>query len=439
MSKKEHVPTIVVESSEIYGSVSLYGAKNAVLVSIASLILTTGKSVLKNVPFSTDVYHMIELIKELGARVVWDSDAHELYVDTTDLNKYRVSDHIMKQMRASILVMGPLLAQFGKADVALPGGCVLGARPINYHLNAFRAMGVSVDQEGAFLRSHAPSLQGSRIIFEYPSVGATENVLMAAVLANGETSIVNAALEPEVLDLVALLRKMGARIAVEPGVITVEGVKALNPIEHEVVPDRLEAGALLIAAAITGGSITLSNARAHHMDAFLEKLRSMGHRVIVSEKGLMLKATKSPQAVSFKTGPYPGFPTDLQAPLMAAQCVAQGQSVIEETVFENRLVHVHELRKMGAQINLDGNRASIIGVDELFGADVIASDIRASCALVLAGLVSQGKTIISGVQHWRRGYDALEKKLHQCGANICVKGEPNVVQTLGLIESTRQL
>lgn len=416
----------IERSLYLSGQAELVGAKNAVLVIIASLILTKGKSKLTNVPSSADVHQMIELLEDLGAQVKFDQLSHILEVDTSPIHSYKVKPAIMKKMRASILVMGPLLARFGCADIAAPGGCVIGARPINYHLINFQKMGVIVEEKGDFLTARAAHIMPSKIILEYPSVGATENVMMAAVVAQGQTRIVNAALEPEVMDLITVLKKMGARITIDaPATIVIDGVSSLSPIEHEIIMDRLEAGALLLAAAITGGEIYLPQAPAYAMDVFLEKLREMGHMVDVghNDRGISLRATKTPKAVSFKTGPYPGFPTDLQSPMMAAQCIAEGVSVIEETVFENRLVHTRELQKMGAQIEVNNNTAVIKGVEQLYGAQVIATDIRASCALVLAGMVAQGTTIMTGIQHWRRGYDALEQKLTALGARVSIHAD----------------
>jgi len=411
----------VENSSKLYGSASLVGAKNAVLVIMASTILTEGKSTLSNVPHSDDVVHMIQLLRDLGAGVNFDKDNHTIEIDTTSLKKFQVKREVMKKMRASILVMGPLLSRFGKADIALPGGCVIGARPINYHLYNLRKLGAMITIEGEYLFAHAPKLRPQRLVLEYPSVGATENCLMAALSIKGTTTIINASLEPEVLDLIDVLRKMGASISMEPpATLVIEGGKVLKPINHTVMSDRLEAGSLLLAAAVTGGKIDLPQANSHHLDVFLMKLEEMGHDVVRGADGIgvSLKATLSPKAVSFKTAPYPGFPTDLQAPMMVAQCLASGRAVINETVFENRLQHVHELQKMGAQIKVDGNRAIITGVEELYGAPVAASDIRGGCALLLAGLAAKGITTISGIHHLSRGYESIQRKLQGLGASI---------------------
>ena len=421
MSQNSYIA--IEQSLALHGTVELIGAKNAVLVIIASLLLTKGKSRLTNVPASDDVLQMIKLMQSLGAELFFYPNEHLLEVDTSYVTRWQVSADIMKKMRASILVMGPLLARFGKADIAAPGGCLIGSRPIDYHLKNFKKMGAVIEESCDYLTARADLLHAQRIVLEYPSVGATENILMAATLTHGVTTIVNAAIEPEVLDLVAVLKKMGAKIVIEaPATISIEGVVSLQPIEHAIIPDRLEAGALLLAAAITGGSIHLPQAHAYSMDVFLLKLEEMGHEIVVGTQGIgiTLKATKEPRAVSFKTAPYPGFPTDLQAPMMAALCLAQGTSIVEETVFENRLLHVRELQKMGAQIKVEHNKAIITGVDKLYSASVIATDIRASCALVLAGMVAQGSTIMTGIHHWTRGYDGLENKLVELGGQVTV-------------------
>ncbi|KKP35821.1 MAG: UDP-N-acetylglucosamine enolpyruvyl transferase [candidate division TM6 bacterium GW2011_GWF2_32_72] len=412
-------------SPKLQGEVELSGAKNAVLVIMASLLLAKGKSKLNRVPASADVFQMIQLCEELGAEVVFDPVKCELTMDTNGVNNFSITSDIMGKMRASVLVMGPLLARFGKADVALPGGCLIGTRPIDYHLKNFEKMGVVFDDSKGVVKGFCKKLLPTKLILDYPSVGATENLMMAATLTEGVTRIVNAALEPEVLDLIEVLRKMGAKINIlPPATIEITGVASLQPVEHSVLLDRLEAGSLLVAAAITGGEIFIPEAPADYMEIFLMKLEEMGHKIEIGKdgKGIKLTACKNPRGVSFKTAPYPGFPTDLQAPLMAALCLAKGStSVVHETVFENRLLHVRELQKMGAQIKLEGDKAYITGVDQLYGANVIATDIRASAALVIAGLAAQGKTQMSGVHHWKRGYDGLEEKLQSLGAKVVLK------------------
>jgi UDP-N-acetylglucosamine 1-carboxyvinyltransferase len=410
---------LVEKSGSLSGEVKLSGAKNAVLVIMASLLLVKGRSILKNVPDSSDVEQMIKLLVSLGVKINFDPVENILEADTSNVENYSIDHTVMRKMRASILVMGPLLARLGRITLTYPGGCVIGMRPIDYHIKNFKRMGVVIHEEDSFLKAATDCLQARRLVLEYPSVGATENLIMAATLTEGVSQIVNAAVEPEVLDLIEALKKMGAKIEViTPATIVIEGVAKLNPIEYSVMNDRLEAGTLLLAAAVTGGEIMIPGMSTHNLDVFLLKLEEMGHIVKSSGDGISLKAAKYPRAVSFKTAPYPGFPTDLQAPMMVAQCLAEGTSVIEEAVFENRLIHILELQKMGAQIKLVGNRAHITGVSELYGADVIASDIRAAAALVIAGLAAQGKTMISGVHHFKRGYDKFDKKLLSLGAKI---------------------
>lgn len=419
--KKKPSFLLIEQSLGLDGEVSLIGAKNATLVIIASLILTKGVSVLHNVPASEDVFGMLELMTDLGATVVFDGDANTLEVDTRNIDGHFIKQEIMKKMRASILVMGPLLARFKRAHVAIPGGCVLGARPIDYHIQNFEKMGVKFSEEGHEIKAKTKKLMARNLLLEYPSVGATENLVMAATLTQGITRIINAALEPEVFDFLEALKKMGARIEIEvPSTIKVTGVKRLKPITHAIILDRLEAGSLLLAGAITGGYVSLPTAPAHSMGLFLMKLQEVGHTILIGRNGtgVKIKATKNPQAVSIKTAPYPGYPTDLQAPFMSILCLARGKSVIKESVFEHRLVHGRELSKMGAQVDVEYDTAIVHGVDELYGCSVIASDIRASCALVLAGLVAKGTTMVTGIHHWKRGYQELEKKLQQLGAQI---------------------
>lgn len=432
---------VIEHSNALQGEVTLDGAKNAVLVIMASLILAPGKSVLTGVPISTDVFQMIALLEDLGAEVCFDIQNKTLHIDTMRMQPRAVSPEIMRKMRASILVMGPLLARFGRALVALPGGCLLGARPIDFHLRAFEKMGVHIEVAHEFLNASVAHLVAYKFVLEYPSVGATENIMMAAVLTKGTTRIINAAIEPEVFDLIEVLRKMGAHIDIKvPGTIEIEGVEQLQPVEHCIMRDRLEAGTLLLAAAVTGGSISIPDAPVQYLEVFLEKLSEMGHAVTegVRGVGVSFQSTTTPRAVSFRTMPYPGFPTDLQAPMMVAQCLASGSSVIYETVFENRLVHVRELQKMGAQIAVDGPMlATVKGVERLFGAHVIAPDIRASAALVIAGLAAQGQTVMTGMHHFRRGYTHLEEKLCKLGARISIVPEHELPSQLRVTCSSK--
>ncbi len=415
---------VIHRSLPLHGEAFLHGAKNAVLPIMTSLILTSGKSILSNIPNSSDVRCMISLLEELGASVHFDVNVNRLHIDTSSINSCRVNPEIMKRMRASVLAMGPLLARLKRAEIALPGGCDIGKRPIDYHIAHVKHMGATCEVRGNLLTLNADKLHGGKFVLDYPSVGTTENIMMAATLTPGRTIIINAALEPEVLDLIAVLQKMGARISIQaPATIIIEGVNTLHPIVHEVLCDRLEAGGLLLAAAITGGDIYLPQAREDHLESFLAKLRDMGHSVMVNPGGVGIRliATDKPQAVFCLTGPFPGFPTDLQAPMMAALCVAQGTSIIRETVYENRLIHVKELQKLGADIRVEGDRAYITGVKKLIGAPVKATDIRASCSLVLAGLIAEGVTSMTALHHWRRGYQSLEKKLSVLGATLELK------------------
>lgn len=427
------------------GITSAAGAKNATLVIIASLILTKGVNELYNVPNSSDTHYMIKLLESLGAQTHYNSILKTLIIDTTTLDRSNVCPEIMNKLRASILVMGPLLARFKKTRVSLPGGDLIGARPIDYHLQGFIKMGIAIKQEDPFLHAEQVTLseENLRISLEYPSVGATENLLMYATLRKGETTIINAALEPEVLDLIDVLKKMGARITLSQGLILhIQGVTNLSPIKHSILPDRMEAGMLLLAGAITKGSVEVNNARADHLDIFLEKLKQMGHTITIGTnptqefplQGIKLNAHCNPRNITVKTVPYPGFPTDLQAMMMATLCVTNGISTLEETIFENRFIHVVELKKMGAQITISGNTATIRGVEQLYGAEVIAGDIRASSALVLAGLVAEGETKVYGLSHWKRGYDELEDKLIALGAsiNLIQNNKNEINQTIDL-------
>jgi UDP-N-acetylglucosamine 1-carboxyvinyltransferase len=413
---------LVKKSKPLTGTVLVSGAKNSALPIIASLVLTSGVSVLKNVPHLTDIESMVSLLQSLGAVVQADYATGTLTVDTTHVASWHVSQEMMKKTRASIVILGPLLARFHAADVAFPGGDAIGARPIDYHLKNFKKMGAVISQQGNVISLQAEKLTAERFVLDYPSVGATQNILMAAVLVSGTSYIVNAAMEPEVIDLIKILQKMGAQISIEhSATIKIEGVAKLQPVEYEIMTDRLEAGALLIAAAITGGNITLPNACAQDMELFLMKLEEMGHTITIapSSCGVRLQACKNPKNVSFKTAPYPGIATDLQPLIMIAQAFSDGTSEAIETVFENRFLHVPYLQLMGAQMEVLGSHKAVVtGVNRMQGANVIATDIRASCALVLAGLVADGMTRVFGVSHWRRGYESLDQKLRDLGAEI---------------------
>lgn len=413
---------IVQKSGPLKGTVNISGAKNAVLVIMASLILTRGKSTLRNVPAIADVYEMIEILKSLGAEITFNPETNILEVYTTHLNPGNLNQDAVRKFRASLLIFGPLLTQFKNAKVAMPGGDAIGARPVDYHIKNFKKLGARVWQDENFLYGTAEKMCAQRLVLDYPSVGATENLLMALTLVEGESWIVNAALEPEVLDLITVLQKMDADIEIcPPAMIKIKGVKRLQSVDHTVICDRLEAGSILIAGAITQGDISIPNANALEMELFLMKLSEMGHTVEIGKHGIGIRliASKNPKTVSFKTGPYPGFPTDLQALMMAAQVVAKGTCNIVETVFENRFLHVPEMNKMGAKISATGHYAQLEGTPDLTGTEVIATDIRAACALALLGLAAEGTTRVhKGVHHWKRGYETLDAKLQQLGAKI---------------------
>lgn len=414
---------LVKESQPLIGQVDLSGAKNAVLAIMASLLLTRGQSILRNVPDIEDVRQMISVLQSLNVTVNFDAENKILEVDTTHLQNNPLAQESIKKFRASLLVFGPLLTQFKSVKIAMPGGDAIGTRPIDYHIKNFIKMGAQVHLDHEFLYGLAENLIAQRLVLDYPSVGATENLMMALVLVPGESWIVNAALEPEVLDVIAVLQKMGAEIEImPPAMIKICGVTTLKPVDHEIMYDRLEAASILIAGALTKGDIFIPDADVFNMELFLMKLAEMGHAVTTGKngKGVRLKATQNPQAVSFKTGPFPGFPTDLQALMMAAQVVAKGSCNVVETVFENRFLHVPEMNKMGAHIKATGHYAELQGAScSLQGTDVIATDIRAACALALLGLAAHGQTrVFDGVHHWKRGYETLDEKLQSLGAFI---------------------
>ncbi|MBY0379529.1 MAG: UDP-N-acetylglucosamine 1-carboxyvinyltransferase [Burkholderiales bacterium] len=378
---------LIENCGPLKGELEVNGAKNSVLVIMISCLLNSGKNKLTNVPMSEDVMQVAKLLEDLGAKVTLDYENNEIYIDTKLVSNYIADPEIIQKMRASILILGPLLARFFKAEVAFPGGDIIGSRPLDLHIKGFIKMGVNFEIDSDKLFAKTDELVGVRYVLDYPSVGATENILMAAVLAKGITRIINCALEPEVLDLVNILKKMGAKISFEyPSTLVVEGVTALFPVEHKIINDRLEAGSLILAAAITGGELILKKAPVLYMDLFISKLEDMGHEIIIkSDEELFFKATKKPKSVNIRTMPYPGFPTDLQAPITSLLCISNGVSSINETVYENRFTHIRELQKMGAQISIDGLIATVRGVDDLYAAEVIGSDIRGAYSLLLAG------------------------------------------------------
>ena len=414
---------IVIEGGRrLAGEVTVGGAKNAALPVLISSLLTADPCVYEQVPRLADIRTTFKLLSGLGEKVdnqKWLDGGDSLTLRADRIGKFEASYDLVKTMRASFLVIGPLVARFGEARVSTPGGCAIGARPINLHIKGLEALGATIEQTHGYVEARAARLRGAKMYLDLPSVGATENLMMAATLADGTTIIENVAKEPEIEDLARALNAMGARVSgAGSDIIRIEGVSSLHGASHKVIPDRIEAGSFVIAAAITGGDVFIRGARADHLDAFLIKLREAGVGCAADTGGIRVKGNGKITGVDVTTLPYPGFPTDLQAQMVALMAVADGVSVITETIFENRFMHAQELNRMGAQIKLEGNRAIVRGVRELSGAPVMASDLRASIALVLAGLVATGATEVSRVYHLDRGYEQIEKKLSQLGARI---------------------
>jgi UDP-N-acetylglucosamine 1-carboxyvinyltransferase len=401
------------------GAVRICGAKNATLPILAAALLGDGPSTITNVPRLQDVITMQRLLEGMGVAVAVHGEGR-VTVDPRGAAHCVAPYELVKKMRASILVLGPLLARFGAADVSLPGGCAIGARPVNLHVEGLRAMGAEIQIEGGYIKARARRLRGARIVLETVTVTGTENLIMAAALAEGRTIIENAAREPEVVDLARCLQAMGANIeGAGTDTIIVHGVQRLAPCEYSVLPDRIEAGTYLLAGAITRGRVRVLDMRPAHLDAVLAKLRESGADLAVGEDWVEVDMRgRRPRAVDIRTAPYPAFPTDMQAQFAALDCVATGVGTVIETIFENRYMHMLELRRLGADIRLEGHTAVIHGVDRLSGAPVMATDLRASASLVLAGLVATGRTDIERIYHIDRGYERIEQKLAAMGARI---------------------
>lgn len=411
---------IVKGGNRLVGAVKTSGAKNAVLPIIAASILGTTPSHLDEVPMLEDVHTIIEVLKCLGLAVECSPEKNVLDIDSTEITSYEAPYELVRTMRASFLVMGPLLARIGKARISMPGGCAIGARPIDIHLKGFEALGVKIEQGHGYIEASAPEgLKGTSIYFDFPSVGATENIMMAASLAEGTTILENAAEEPEIVDLANYLNKMGAKIrGAGTDTIRIEGVEKLHGADYTIIPDRIEAGTYMIAAAMTGGDIVVENVLPEHQKPLIAKLREAG-AVVEEDIDKVRVIGKNPlKAVSIKTLPYPGFPTDMQAQMMAMMVIAEGRSKVTETVFENRFMHVVELNRMGAQISTEGRSAVIDGPCKLTGCDVRATDLRAGAAMILAGLVAEGTTRIGDLHHIDRGYENIVAKLKNLGADI---------------------
>lgn len=410
---------IVTGGQALNGEVAISGAKNAVLPILCATLLADAPVRITNVPRLHDVLTTAKLLAGLGAGVVHEGDA--MTVDPRSVDSHVAPYELVKTMRASVLVLGPLLAKFGDAEVSLPGGCAIGSRPVDLHIKGLQALGAEITVDHGFIKARSDGrLKGAKHVFQMVSVGATENVMMAAALADGTTVLENAAMEPEIVDLADCLNAMGAKVSgAGTHTITIEGVDKLGACEHAVVADRIETGTFLVAAAMTGGRIVATRARPRTLDAVLDKLREAGAEIETEADRITLDMHgRRPKAVDITTAPHPAFPTDMQAQFMALDCVAEGVGVINETIFENRFMHVNELLRLGADIRVDGHTAVVRGVNQLSGAPVMATDLRASASLILAGLVAQGDTIIDRIYHLDRGYENIEQKLGALGAKI---------------------
>jgi UDP-N-acetylglucosamine 1-carboxyvinyltransferase len=412
---------IITGGSRLSGEIRISGAKNAALPILAATLLSDKPVSVGNIPHLHDITTTMELLGRMGVRLVVDEKMN-IEVDSSTINSYVAPYELVRTMRASILVLGPLLARFGEAHVSLPGGCAIGTRPVDIHINGLIKMGADITVEGGFIHAKAKRLKGCRLVLEQITVTGTENLLMAATLAEGTTIIENAAKEPEVTDLALFLNAMGAKITgIGTDVLKIEGVESLGveDLHYDILPDRIETGTYLIAAAITGGKVKLKNTRPDILDAVLEKLVEAGAEITTGEDWIALDMHgKKPKAVSLRTAPYPAFPTDMQAQFIALNCIANGVGIVTETIFENRFMHVQELQRMGADIKLESNTAICTGAKKLTGAPVMATDLRASASLVVAALVAEGDTLVDRIYHIDRGYDHIEEKLSQLGAII---------------------
>jgi UDP-N-acetylglucosamine 1-carboxyvinyltransferase len=410
---------IINGGATLDGEVRISGAKNAVLPIMASTLLADTPCVIRNIPHLHDVTTTMELLGHMGVQLTVN-EKMDIEVDARPVDSLYAPYELVRTMRSSILVLGPMLSRFGRADVSLPGGCAIGSRPVNLHIKGLQAMGANIDVENGYIRARVDRLKGARLVMDIVTVTGTENLMMAATLADGITVIENAAREPEVTDLANCLNKMGAKVSgAGTDTIEIEGVERLSGTDYEVLPDRIETGSYLVAGAITGGRVKVKDTRPDTMDAVLQTLREAGADVTVGEDWIELDMHgQRPRAVNVHTAPYPAFPTDMQAQFTALNVVAEGTGTITETVFENRFMHVQEMQRMGANIRLEGNTAISTGVERLAGAPVMATDLRASASLVLAGLVADGETVIDRIYHIDRGYERIEEKLAQLGADI---------------------
>lgn len=408
---------VITGGIKLKGEVEISGAKNAALPVMTASLLTSGENIINGIPKLVDVMTMGRLLANLGAG--FHLEAGRVILDTTNIDKFIAPYELVKTMRASVLVLGPLVARYGMARVSLPGGCAIGARPINLHLAGLSKMGAEIELDSGYVVARSKRLKGTNIYLDIPTVTGTENLMMAATLAKGRTVIENAAKEPEIVDLAEVLISMGARIeGAGSSRIVIEGVGELSPMNHKIIPDRVETGTFLTIAGMTGGDIFIKNCRPEHNEALIMKLRETGMEIDEGNNWLRAKGADKIIASDIKTMPYPGFPTDMQAQFMALMCLAHGTSVIRETVFENRFMHVAELKRMGADIDIEGSVATVKGVKRLKGADVMATDLRASASLIVAGLAAEGRTVIHRLYHLDRGYERIEEKLKGLGAEI---------------------
>ena len=408
---------IVTGGNRLKGTITVNGSKNATLPILAASILAAGECIIHEVPQLQDIFTMSRVLETLGAKV--KREGTTLIINTLDVYSWEVGENLMRQMRASNLVLGPLLGRFKQVKISYPGGCNIGSRPMDLHLKGLKALGADINERYGYINVKAGNLKGTEIHLDVPSVGATENIMMAAVTTKGVTVIRNAAREPEIVDLQNFLNYLGAKIrGAGTSVIKVEGVTTLHNAEHAVIPDRIEAGTYLIGAAITGGDVTVTNVIPEHLESLLAKLKEIGVKVEVKDEAINISSTGCFKATNIKTMPYPGFHTDLQPQMVALLTLAQGTSVVTETIFENRYQHVSELRRLGAEITVEGQTAIIRGVKKLSGAPVEATDLRAGAALLLAALAAENNTVIDGVEHIDRGYEQMEDKYNALGANI---------------------
>lgn len=404
--------------NKLSGKINCSGAKNAALPMIAATILSDEDITLKNLPYLQDITTMFELLGSMGANITLD-ESMNFIISSTGIHDTEARYELVKTMRASILVLGPLVAKFGKAKIALPGGCAIGSRPVNFHLDALEQLGASINLENGYIEATAGRLKGANIKFEGVTVTGTENIMMAATLAEGQTRLTNVAMEPEIEDLADLLNAMGADITgAGTNEIIINGVERLNGTSYDIPADRIEAGTYLVAAAVTQGDVEITGISADRLTSVINRLRDAGAKIKTSQDSISLEMDNRPIPVDITTAPFPGFPTDMQAQFSVLNAIAEGRSIINETVFENRFMHVQELNRMGCDILVSGSTANITGVNELSGAPVMATDLRASASLILAGLCAEGETVVDRIYHIDRGYERIEEKLNYLGANI---------------------